>query len=255
MRDPHVEAVYFTVGSANDISYEDPDPLAFLHHLGEFSLADGMLKVIPAEHFCSGLEASQALEGFLRAWEIEADLKQNLGMIRFSYSHADVIDRDPPPPGAQYVGAAGIASALAVSDSVTCHLTARRYPSPPTCFSASEYAQHAHRRWLRYRSGHEPLQAMAYFVITLLERMAGSRAKACELFRIDMAVRDKMGNLSSARGSALTARKAQSAGFDELSPIEQDWLERAVKRLIFRLGEQAAGQPLELITLENVERF
>ncbi len=47
----------------------------------------------------------------------------------------------------------------------------------------------------------------------------------------------------------------QSADFDELSPIEQEWLERAVKRLIFRLGELAAGQTLELITLENVERL
>lgn len=66
MRDPHVEAVYFTVGSADDISYENPVPMAFSHHLGEFFLADGVLKVNPAEHFCSGQEAGQAMEGFLR---------------------------------------------------------------------------------------------------------------------------------------------------------------------------------------------
>lgn len=256
MRDPHVEAVYFTVGSADDISYENPVPMAFSHHLGEFFLADGVLKVNPAEHFCSGQEAGQAMEGFLRAWEIEADLKQNLGMIKFSYSHADVIDRDPPPIGGQYVHAAGIASALAISDSVTCHLTARCYPPPPTCFSASEYAQHAHRRWLGYRRGQEPLQAMAYFVITLVERIAGGgKANFCDLFRIDMAVRKKMGDLCSERGSALTARKVKSTDFNDLSHIEQEWLERAVKRLIFRLGELAAGQPMELITLENVEQL
>ena len=97
---------------------------------------------------------------------------------------------------------------------------------------------------------------MAYFVITLMESIAGGgRAKACELFKIDMEVRKKIGYLCSERGSALTARKVKSTDFDDLSHIEQEWLERAVKRLIFRLGELAAGQTLELITLKNVERF
>lgn len=257
MRDPHVAAVYFKVGSAEDIFYENPEPLSFSNHLGEFSLVDGVLKVVPAEHFCSDQEARQAMDGFLRAWEIEADLKRNIGTIRFTYSRADVVDRDPPPAGEpQVIHAGGICSGIAIAANFHSHVVLGRYPEPPECFSASEYAQHAYRRWLRYRSGQEPLQAMAFFVITLMERIAGGgRAKACELFKIDMEVRKKMGDLCSERGSALTARKAQSVDFDELSPIEQEWLERAVKRLIFRLGELAAGQTLELITLENVERL
>ena len=256
MRDPHVEAVYFKVGSVEDISYENPEPLSFSNHLGEFSLVDGVLKVVPAEHFCSGQEAGQAIEGFLRAWEIETDLKRNLGTIRFTYSRADVVDRDPPPPGEPLAVTLEGCSVVTLNSSAICHLTLRRYPQPPERFSASEYAQHAYRRWLGYRSGHEPLQAMAYFVLTLMETIAGGgRAKACELFKIDMEVRKKIGYLCSERGSALTARKVKSTDFDDLSHIEQEWLERAVKRLIFRLGELAAGQTLELITLKNVERF
>lgn len=255
MRDPHVEAVYFSVGSAEDISYENPERQDFSNHLGLFSLADGLLKVIPVEDFCNGLEAGQAIDGFLRSWEIEADLKQNLGMIRFSYSHADVIDRNPPPPGASHVVEGAFASAVAIADGVTCHIMARRYPSPPECFSATEFAQHAYRRWIGYRRGREPLQAMAYFIISLMESLAGSRRLVCELFKIDMAVRKRMGDLCSERGSALTARKVESTDFVDLSHVETDWLERAVKRLIFRLGEHASGQPLEQITLENVERF
>lgn len=255
MRDPHVEAVYFTAGSADDISYKDPDPLAFPHHLGDFSLADGVLKVIPTEHFCSGQEANQAIEGFLRAWEIEADLKQNLGMIRFTYSGADVIDRDPPPPGDQHVHVAGFASGLAVSDFVTCHLTASRYPSPPACFSATEYALYAYRRWIGYRRGQEPLLATTYFILTLLERQGGTRAEACALFKIDREVLDRLGSWCSERGSPLSARKAKATDFEELTHIESDWLDRAVKRMIFRLGEHASGHPLEQLTLESVVRF
>ncbi|SFQ14434.1 SbcC/MukB-like Walker B domain-containing protein [Pseudomonas borbori] len=62
MRDPHVEVVYFKVDSAEDISYENPEPLSFSNHLGEFCLVDGELKVVPTEHFCSAQEASQACE-------------------------------------------------------------------------------------------------------------------------------------------------------------------------------------------------
>lgn len=256
MRDPHVEAVYFKVSSGEDISYKDPEPLSFPNHLGEFRLADGMLKVVPAEHFGSGQEASQAIDGFLRAWEIEADLKRNLGTIRFTYSHADMIDRDPPPPGeSQVIHAAGLCSGIAIGASFQAHVMLRQYPEPSERFSASEYAQHAYRRWLRYRSGQEPLQSMAYFILTLLQELAGNRAKACVQFMIDRAVLDQVGELSSEKGSALTARKAKSTDFDELSHLDQEWLERAVKRLIFRLGEQASGHPLEPITLDNVEQF
>lgn len=199
MRDPHIEAVYFKVGSADDISYDNPEPLVFSHDLGAFTLADGMLKVIPTEHFGSADEACQALEGFLRAWEIEADLKLNLGTIRFSYFYADVIDRAPLPPGEKLLNAAGFSVGVAVSDSVSCHLTLRRYPTPSMCFSATEYAQYAYRRWLGYRRGQEPLLATAYFVLTLLERQAGTRAQACVLFKIDRAVLDRFGSWCSER--------------------------------------------------------
>lgn len=256
MRDPHVEAVYFTVSSAEDISYKDPEPLSFQNHLGDFCLADGMLKVVPTEHFGSGQEASQAIDGFLRAWEIETDLKRNPGTIIFTYSHADVIDRDPPPPGEpQVIHAGGICVGIAIAANFHSHVLLGHYPEPPERFSASEYAQHAYRRWLRYRSGQEPLQAMAYFILTLLEGQAGNRAQACVQFMIDRAVLNRVGELSSEGGSALTARKAKSTDFDELSHLDQEWLERAVKRLIFRLGEQASGHPLEPITLNNVEQF
>ena len=53
----------------------------------------------------------------------------------------------------------------------------------------------------------------------------------------------------------MTARKAKSTDFEELTPIESEWLERAVKRLIFRLGEHAPEFSLELITMESIGQF
>lgn len=255
MRDPHVEAVYFKVSSGEDISYENPEPLSFSNHLGDFYLVDGELKVVPNEHFGSGQEASQAIEPFLRAWEIEADLKRNLGTIRFTYSRADEVDRNPPLPGESQVVYLKGCAAITIGASAHCHMVLKRYPEPPEHFSASEYAQYAYRRWLGYRNGSEPLLAMAYFILTLLERQAGSRANACILFNVERKVLDRFGSWCSERGSVLTARKAKSTNFDDLSHIEKEWLERAAKRLIFRLGEQVSGQPLDQITMDNVEQF
>lgn len=255
MRDPHVEALYFGVSSAEDISYENPEPLPFSNHLGDFCLADGVLKVVPSEHFCTGREASEAIEGFLRSWEIESDLKLNLGTIRFTYTRADLVDRNPPPPGEPQIVHLEGCSAITIGAFAHCHVVLGRYPEPPERFSASEYAQYAYRRWLGYRNGSEPLLAMAYFILTLLERQAGNRTNASAIFKVDRAVLDRLGSWCSERGSALTARKAKSTDFDDLSHIEKEWLERAAKRLIFRLGEQVSGQPLDQITMENVERF
>lgn len=100
-------AVYFQVSSAEDISYDNPEPLSFSNHLGEFCLVDGELKVVPTEHFCGGQEASPAIESFLRSWEIESDLKRNLGTIRFTYTRADVVDRNPLQSGDTQVLQAG----------------------------------------------------------------------------------------------------------------------------------------------------
>lgn len=53
----------------------------------------------------------------------------------------------------------------------------------------------------------------------------------------------------------MSARKAKATDFEELPHIETDWLDRAVKRIIFRLGEYASGHTLEQLTLENVIQF
>src|SRR4051812_25119338 len=51
MRDPHVEALHYKIGSVETISYDDPKPMTFSNHLGEFSLLNGKLRIAPVEHF------------------------------------------------------------------------------------------------------------------------------------------------------------------------------------------------------------
>lgn len=253
MRDPHVQTVHYEITSGEDISYRDPPPLSFSNHLGTFDVAENKLGVTPVEHFSDEAEAREAIEPFLRAWEINTDLNRNVGMIRFKFDRVDIVDRAPPPPGASQVIYAQSGSFVLVGSSVTLHLTCSKYPDPPKAFCATPEVQHAHRRWLGFRSGREPLQAMAYFVLTVLESAADGRLGAARAYQIDPDVLRAIGRLSSTKGDENTARKAEAHNrYEDLSDREKQWLEEAVRRLILRLGEHASGAPLSLIALKDL---
>jgi hypothetical protein len=256
MHDPHVQALHYNVGSVETISYKDPQPLTFTNHLGEFALSDRKLRIVPIEYFSSETEARSAIEPFLRAWEIGTDLTSNFGMIRFEFERVELIDRNPPQPGGTLVVNLQGASMVMIGSSATLHLTCREYPRPPTAFSATAEVQSAYRRWLRYRSGSEPLQSMAYFVLTLIEASAGGRQAASRSFQIQADVLGTMGRLSSTKGDEATARKVEKANqFQNLTAAEKQWLEEAVRLIIRRLGEHASGAQVGPISMRDLPRI
>ena len=64
-------------------------------------------------------------------------------------------------------------------------VTQNFFPNPPKDFRATSEVELAYGRWYGYRKGREPLQSMAYFVLTLLEVTAGRRNQASRTFHID----------------------------------------------------------------------
>ena len=253
MRDPHVQVMHYAAGSGEGISYLDPEPISFSNHLGTFELGDSKLRITPVEHFSEEEEARRAVEPFLRAWEMEADLNSNVGMIRFTFERAELVDRDPPPPGSPQVIKIKEAITVSVDLSASLQMTHRKYPQPPNTFRATPEVQHAYRRWIGFRSGKEPLQAMAYFVLTLLESAAGGRKNAARSFNIELDVLRVIGELSSTKGDPSTARKAgPGTQFQELTGAEKQWLEKAIPLVIRRLGEHASGAPLAPIALTDL---
>lgn len=253
MRNPHVQVMHYAVGSGEGISYSDPEPLSFTNLFGVFDLDREKLKIAPIEHFPDEDEARQAIEPFLRAWEMDADLRSNVGMIRFTFERVELIDRNPPPPGTpQTIQLKGIASAC-IFGHASLHLTCRKYPQPPSAFRATSDVGNAYRRWIGYRAGREPLQSMAYFVLTLIESAAGGRKNAARSFNIDLDVLRTIGHLSSTKGDPGTARKVlPGTPFKELTGAEGAWLEKAIPLIIRRVGEHASGAPLTLISLSDL---
>lgn len=101
MHDPHVKAVYYTVSpEQEDVEYKDPPPVDWETDLATYRLEDGHLTAWPKGHYASAREASDALRSELDAWEAHADLIHGPRGLRFKYADADLVDRDPPPPGA-----------------------------------------------------------------------------------------------------------------------------------------------------------
>lgn len=251
MRDPHIERLHYKIASNPGIRYEGTEPTTVTTPLGEFELSDGSLVVTPEEHFSSEAQARRAIEPFLRSWEMEADLRDQIRSIRFEFERTDVVDRAPPKPGEGATLNVELGEVVLVGESVSMVLTRKKYPPPPTAFTTTPDVEMAHRRWLASRDGEEPLPAMAYFVLTILLRAAGGLPAAAKTYRIEESILRKIGELSSTRGGPDSARKADAAS-RPLTEDERRWLEDATKELIQRLGEHASGAPLLPLRLKDL---
>ena len=190
-------------------------------------------------HHATEESARSVVEPYLQAWEIGHALRVGgEPEFHFEFVQADIIDRDPPPPGTGQVieASAGIYGVTGVSAALSVERVS--LPAPPSTFTMNADVETLWSRWRGYREGREPLQGMAYFVLTVLE-MHGGRPGASARFGIGAGVLSTMGRLASETGDAATARKAGAAA-RPLTPQETAWLEAAVLAIIRRVGEVAA---------------
>lgn len=250
MRDPHVQSLYYAISSRESISYKDPDPIHFINNIGEFNLAKGRLKVNPSDHFPYEAAARAVVEPFLKLWEMGADLTYDLAMIKFKFERSEIIDRDPTKLGetinATAPGRMGWGGVKA-----TIQTLPSTYPNPPAAFTTTPTVELVYRRWLHFKDGKESLQSASYFVLTVIEEIAGGRKPAAITFNIEEGVLRKIGELSSTRGDADTARKVEAAVAD-LTSAEKHWLEAATRKVIYRMGQHASGGPLNSLTFADL---
>jgi hypothetical protein len=266
MRDPHVVWLEYRLQPSSHVAFENPPPIEHETDTFIMRLSEGVARFEMKEHYASEEEAKSVVEEFLRAWEIYTALRFGAAEMRFSFERPHVIDRKPPPPGTTLVVA--LADRLTLKGEATVALTAvrRAYPAPPTGFRVSPNVGTLWDRYQHYREGREPLPGVAYFCLTFLETMAGgppegaarkrkiseARKKAAQKYQIDENVLGKLGDLSSTRGDARTARKV-TANMTPLSPAEAAWIDSATREIIRRVGEVDAGATgLPAITMKHL---
>ena len=98
---------------------------------------------------------------------------------------------------------------------------------------------------------------MAYACLTFIEKKAGgSRKFAANLFKIDLQILNKLGNLTANKGSTETARKFSEKGsITALNEKEKKWIEAVVKIFIQRMGELANIQTAKSITMTDLPKI
>jgi len=241
VNDPHVESLTYRLRETDSLAFEAP-PIEFETAAFRARLADNVLTLRPKEHFASEEDVRAIADEFVRAWEIDAGLGYGRPDFRFQYDGAQLVDR-APSPGHHMIASKGV---LHLSGSAHLKVTRAKYPIPSEQFVATPEVQVLWERYSRYLAGKEPLLAMAYFGLTLLER--GDRRRAARDFRIDVEVLRKLGELTSTRGDGLTARK-MSTGVVPLTGPESQWVEATIKAIIRHIATLNSGASLSLADL------
>jgi hypothetical protein len=251
--DLHVVSLRYSLRPSDRVTYISCPSVTCDRDEALCRLIDGKLTCEMKTHFSTVEAARAVVEPILRAWEVDADLQFTRGELRFKFDGADIIDRSPPGVirGCAYVVSPG--AMVSAAGTISFHVDRTRYPELPDTFRLNPEAESILLRYNDYLDGHQSLPTMAYFCLTVLEaKIAGRdrRMRAATEHRIEKAVVDKMGELSSERGDLLNARKAPAV--QPLTGQEREWLEAAVKMLIWRLGDTRNPSDLPLITMSDL---
>ena len=258
---PHVDALVFGIEQGPAVSYSDDAPPIDHEEPGfRVALKDQTVRFELKEHYATKDEALERVGPYVRNWEMDAGLDGRPGDFRLEFQEAEVIDRSPPPstPGTSNLSVTLTAPTPTLRASVS--VVRRAYPPPTsglTLKTDDPDVATMYHRLSGYYSNREPLPSMAYFCLTVLELpFLGSRnvrRTTGAHYYIDKKVLDEIGELSSKKGGAASARKAEATG-TALSRKEERFLEAAVKQIIRRAAEvaQSPGTAFQTITLKNL---
>lgn len=211
-------------------------PRSWEQALGKFRLADGQLVVELVQHFNDPDEADRAVrQQVLDSFAVESHLRYDQRMT-FDLQSSTEYHREDDEIRVVVCGRA----TLSVSESFSLiRIPQGPYEQPSDDFIVDKDVRIAYERWDAYLTGREPLPQAAYFILTLLERIASGRAAAAARFGICRSVLKKIGFLSSRAGTERTARKAD---YRKMTPAEEYWLREATRMLVLRLGEQGSSR-------------
>lgn len=247
MRDPHVEWIEYEMKAT--WLFDSPPPVVWETPVFEAKLAHGVLRVELRDHFATAVEARAVVEPCLQAWEIDVGLTYGRREMTLAFTQSHLVDRDPLPPGSTIGGAGTIMCGASVS--ATGQVIKKAYPAVPTNFRATPDVVTLWNRFEGFESGREPLATMAYFCFTLLKNCYGCVDAASKALSVDKTVLKKVSELSTNRGDPSTARK-MTPQLTPFTATEAHWLNAAIRALIRRVGEIAAGHAPSRLTMQQL---
>ena len=249
MNDPHVVALIYRVDHGNSIDYSKAAPLNHDEPGFRLTVEDNRARLDFKEHYATVEQARESLAEYIRLWEFRAQLEHGPNSFRLEFDKPEVIDRNPTQ-GEVSISAHFRAGKATGSAKLT--IVASDYPQPPAKMALNPDVETMHHRYMGYRQGREPLPALAYFCLTVLEQAAGERKKAADTYQIQRKVLDNIGKFTSTR-SGPDARKYKRVA-TELSSQERNFLGSAVRAIIRRMAEKhfAPDGDLPILSLSDL---
>ena len=242
MNDPHVVALWYCIEHGDSVDYGKAQPLDHDETGFRVEIENKQVCFEFKEHYATKDAARKAIEGYIRAWEFDADLREGPNSFKLRFDRARIKDRNPTPGVVELRGSATLGSMRARGRLVVTN--PKPYPPPPSGIMLTPDVQTMYDRYTGYLQGREPLAGMAYFCLTILERSTKKklnekkkhREVAAEIYGIKSEVLNKIGHLSSERGGQ-EARKA-SGKDNELTAQDRRFLKEAIKAVIRRAAEK-----------------
>ena len=252
--DFHVVSLRYRLEHRDDVNFNNPPPVEHETDEAKLQLKDGILSCELKAHYGTESEARAAIEPILRAWELDAAIRENLFGLRFKFEKAEIIDRSPTIPGKTRIFVhTGSISLDAFLAGAGVQASRAKYPDPPLTFHVTPDVESVWLRFKGYIDGREPLLSMAYFCLTVVEANARGRRVAAKKFGIEENVLNKLGELTSKRGDRLTARKVRgTTPMPPLTDNEISWVVSVIKALILRIGDSRDVATLPKIKMADL---
>ena len=244
MNDPHVVALNYIIEHDSTVKYDDARLIECERREFNIRVADEQVRLELKNHYATEGTALQAVDHYIRSWELGAALDGRPGQFKLLFKSAEVVDRDPPPPTPGRVNASPITFRFEVPNTVTVTKTSpKQYPPPPSELTLNPDDPDVltmFHRYQGYLEQREKLTDMANFCLTMLEKdfTRNRRPKAARKYAIARRVLNAVGYLADKKGGRAGARKAEGIDND-LTSQEIHFLESATKAMIRRVAEVA----------------
>ena len=132
MNDPHVVALNYSILHDGTVKYDDAPPIEYDGPEFSVRVADEKVRLELKTHYATDDAALQAVDRYIRSWELGAALDGRPGQFKLLFKSAEVVDRNPPPPTAGKVNASPTTFRFEVPNTVTVTKTSPKpYPPPP----------------------------------------------------------------------------------------------------------------------------
>ena len=256
MNDPHVKALIYHLRHGEYVDYRRAGTLLFERPGFSGRTANDKVRFEMIEHFATERLARDSVEPFIRGWEFHACIQHGPDHLDLEFEDSEIVDCKPTPDVHVHSARVRVGSPPVTAQ---VKVNPASYPSPREGDLNVDHpdVQTLYQRYQGYKAERERLGSFANFCLTVLENSVrgteSRRAEAAKKYDVAKAVLNQIGKLCNERGGG-EARKGKGVA-KPFTVAEKQFLESAVKRLIYRVAEHhgSNGAALPSITLAEVE--